>query len=68
MALLKRQMRFKAIAIIEVGSITTGTVVGIVMAQGLSILVMVGRVWQRNPVIDLTGLVSRWRPQLPSEA
>ena len=32
LALLKRQMRFKAIALIEVGSMATGVLVGIVMA------------------------------------
>src|SRR5947207_5027726 len=31
-ALLKRQMRFKAMAVIEVGALTTGVVVGVVMA------------------------------------
>ena len=32
LALLKRQMRFKAIALIEVGSMATGVIVGIIMA------------------------------------
>ena len=32
LALLKRQMRFKAIAIIEVGSMATGVLVGVIMA------------------------------------
>ena len=40
LALLKRQMRFKAIAVIEVGSMAVGVLVGVVMALlRLSILV-----------------------------
>ena len=68
LALLKRQMRFKAIAMIEVGSMATGAVVGIVMALlgyrywslvGLSLATEIAG-------FLLTGLVSRWRPRLPS--
>ncbi len=68
LALLKRQMRFKAIALIEVGSIATGVIVGVVMALlhyrywslvGLSLATEIG-------AFLLTGSVSRWRPQLPS--
>src|SRR5436190_15453972 len=68
LALLKRQMRFKAIAIIEVGSMATGAVVGVVMALlryrywslvGLSLATEIAS-------FLLTGSVSRWRPQLPS--
>jgi O-antigen/teichoic acid export membrane protein len=68
LALLKRQMRFKAIALIEVGSIATGVFVGVVMALlhyrywslvGLSLATEIAS-------FLLTGLVSRWRPQLPS--
>src|SRR5437660_4945644 len=68
LALLKRQMRFKAIAIIEVGSMATGVLVGVVMALlryrywslvGLSLATEIA-------AFLLTGLVSRWHPQLPS--
>ena len=69
LALLKRQMRFKAIALIEVGSMATGVLVGIVMALlgyrywslvGLSLATEIAS-------LLLTGLVSRWRPQLPTK-
>ena len=68
LALLKRQMRFKAIAIIEVGSMATGVLVGVIMALlryrywslvGLSLTAEIAG-------FLLTGLVSRWRPQLPT--
>jgi O-antigen/teichoic acid export membrane protein len=68
LALLKRQMRFKAIALIEVGSMATGVLVGVVMALlrygywslvGLSLAMEIA-------AFLLTGAVSRWRPQLPS--
>src|SRR5689334_11209257 len=68
LALLKRQMRFKAIALIEVGSMGVGVVVGVVMALlhyrywslvGLSLATEVAS-------FLLTGTVSRWKPQLPS--
>ena len=68
LALLKRQMRFKAIAIIEVGSMATGVLVGVIMALlrygywslvGLSLSAEIAG-------FLLTGLVSRWRPQLPT--
>jgi len=68
LALLRRQMRFKAIAIIEVGSMATGVVVGVTMALlryrywslvGLSLATEIAG-------FLLTGLVSRWRPQLPT--
>ena len=67
LALLKRQMRFKAIAVIEVGSMATGVLVGIAMALlgyrywslvGLSLATEIG-------AFLLTGSVSRWRPQMP---
>jgi len=68
LALLKRQMRFKAIAIIEVGSMATGVLVGVIMA------LLRYRYWSlvgSNLATEiagflLTGLVSRWRPRLPS--
>jgi PST family polysaccharide transporter len=68
LALLKRQMRFKAIAIIEVGSMATGVLVGVIMAflryrywslVGLSLATEIAG-------FLLTGMVSRWRPRLPS--
>ena len=68
LALLKRQMRFKVIALIEVGSMATGVLVGVVMALlryrywslvGLSLATEIA-------AFLLTGLVSRWHPQLPS--
>ena len=68
LALLKRQMRFKAIALIEVGSMVVGVAVGVVMALldyrywslvGLSLATEIAS-------FLLTGLVSRWKPQLPS--
>jgi len=68
LALLKRQMRFRAIALIEVGSMAVGVVVGVVMALlhyrywslvGLSLATEVAS-------FLLTGMVSRWKPQLPS--
>src|SRR5438105_14006839 len=68
LALLKRQMRFKVIALIEVGSMATGVLVGVVMA------LLRYRYWSLvglNLATEitgflLTGLVSRWRPRLPS--
>jgi O-antigen/teichoic acid export membrane protein len=68
LALLKRQMRFKAIAVIEVGSMATGALVGTAMALlgyrywslvGLSLATEIASCL-------LTGSVSRWRPQLPT--
>jgi O-antigen/teichoic acid export membrane protein len=69
LALLKRQMRFKAIAMIEVGSMATGVLVGVIMA------VLNCRYWSLVGLtlateiagFLLTGLVSRWRPRLPSK-
>ena len=68
LALLKRQMRFKAIALIEVGSMATGVLVGVVMA------LLHYRYWSLVGLtlgteiasFLLTGSVSRWKPQLPS--
>ncbi len=69
LALLKRQMRFKAIALVEVGSMATGVFVGVVMALlhyrywslvGLSLATEIG-------AFLLTGSVSRWKPQLPTK-
>jgi PST family polysaccharide transporter len=61
-------MRFKAIALIEVGSMATGVLVGVVMALlhfrywslvGLSLATEIAS-------FLLTGSVSRWKPQLPT--
>jgi O-antigen/teichoic acid export membrane protein len=68
LALLKRQMRFKAIALIEVGSMATGVLVGVVMALlGYGYWSLVGlSLAMEIAAFLLTGSVSRWRPKLPS--
>jgi O-antigen/teichoic acid export membrane protein len=67
-ALLKRQMRFKALALIEVGSMAIGVLVGVAMA-------LIGyRYWSlvasslstETSGLVLTWSVSRWRPGLPT--
>lgn len=66
-ALLKRQMRFKALAIVEVGSMAVGVLVGIIMAfrgYGYWSLVALNLVMELAALL-LTWLASRWRPQLP---
>lgn len=68
LALLKRQMRFKAIALVEVGSMATGVVVAIVLA------LLHFRYWSlvgsslamEFAAFVLTGFVSKWRPQRPT--
>lgn len=67
-ALLKRQMRFKALAFIEVGSMAIGVVVGIVMAfLGYSYRSLVGQTLAMEASgLLLTWSISRWRPSLPS--
>src|SRR5437763_13968179 len=68
LALLKRQMRFKAIAMIEVGSTATGVLVGVIMAllrYGYWSLVGLSLATEVTGFL-LTGLVSRWRPRFPS--
>jgi PST family polysaccharide transporter len=68
-ALLRRQMRFKAIACIEVGSITAGLVTGALMALlGRGYWSLVGM----NLAVEGTGflltwVISSWRPQLPKK-
>jgi PST family polysaccharide transporter len=67
-ALLNRQMRFKAVAFIQVGSLLTGVVVGIVMAWlnynywalVFSNLITVAA------AVPLTWFAIPWRPQAPS--
>lgn len=66
-ALLSRQMRFKAIALIEVSSMVVGILVGVIMAlTGFNYWSLVGlSVSQELTGIALTWFLSRWRPQLP---
>jgi len=68
LALLKRQMRFKAIAFIEVGSMAIGVFVGVAMAlMHYQYWSLVGLTLASEIAsFLLTGLISRWRPQLPS--
>src|SRR5262249_49629138 len=67
-ALLKRQMRFKALAIIEVSSMAVGVLVGITMAaMGFGYWSLVASSLSLETAgLILTWSVSRWRPQLPS--
>ena len=66
-ALLKRQMRFKALAVVEVGSITVGVLVGVVMALlGYRYWSLVGSSLSTETTgLLLTWSISRWRPRLP---
>ena len=66
-ALLRRQMRFKAIAVIEVGSIMAGLVVAVLMAKsGCGYWSLVGmNLSMEGTGFVLTWLLARWRPQLP---
>ena len=67
-ALLKRQMRFKALAVIEVGSMAVGVGIGITMASlgfGYWSLVASTLAMETTGLI-LTWSLSQWRPQLPS--
>ena len=67
-ALLKRQMRFKALAFIEVSSMAIGVVVGVAMAVlGCRYWSLVGSTL--STVISgslFTWSISRWRPTLPT--
>src|SRR6266576_1658808 len=67
-ALLKRQMRFKALALIEVGSMAAGVLVAIIMAlRGYSYWSLVfSSVFMEIAGLVLTLSISRWRPQWPS--
>ena len=69
LALLRRELRFKALAIIDVGSMAIGVAVAIIMAVmgfgywslvGLSLATELGS-------FILTGSISRWRPHWPSK-
>jgi PST family polysaccharide transporter len=66
-ALLKRQMRFKTLAMIDVSSMTVGVLVGVVMALiGCSYWSLVGSSLSMEASgLVLTWSISRWRPQLP---
>jgi O-antigen/teichoic acid export membrane protein len=66
-ALLKRQMRFKALAFIEVGSMAVGVLVAVLMALlkcGYWSLVGSSLSMETAGLL-LTWSLSRWRPQLP---
>ena len=66
-ALLNRQMRFKAMAVIQVGSMLVGTAVGVVMAwtnYGYWALVW-GNFATVAASVVLTWIAIPWRPQAP---
>ena len=67
-ALLKRQMRFKALAVIEVGSMVIGVFVAVLMAAlGYGYWSLLGSSLSiQTAGLILTWSVSRWRPQLPT--
>jgi PST family polysaccharide transporter len=68
LALLRRQLRFKAIAVIEVGSMALGVAVGIAMALlgfGAWSLVGMSLATELGSFI-FTGSLSPWRPSWPS--
>lgn len=69
-ALLKRQMRFKTLAMIDVSSMTVGVLVGVIMALiGCGYWSLVGSsLSMETSGLVLTWSVSRWRPQLPSRS
>jgi len=64
-ALLNRQMRFKAIAVIQVGSLLSGVMAGVAMAYfKCGYWSLVGMNVTTNTVaLGLTWSASRWRPQ-----
>ena len=67
MALLCRQMRFKAVAVIEVGSMTVGVLSGITAAlynYGYWSLVISSVAMEASSLL-FTWSISRWRPQWP---
>jgi O-antigen/teichoic acid export membrane protein len=67
-ALLNRQMRFRAIAVIDILSMLAGYLIAIGMAlSGCSYWALVGAtVTQVAIKLVLTWSISRWRPRLPS--
>ena len=66
-ALLKRQMRFKALAVIEVVSMAFGVLVGITLAAlGYGYWSLVWSILSTEAAgLVLTWSISHWRPQLP---
>jgi O-antigen/teichoic acid export membrane protein len=68
LALLNRQMRFKAIAVIEVSSVAAGFITGLVMALlGCRYWSLVGASLAIEATsLALTWSISRWRPHLPA--
>ena len=68
LALLNRQMRFKNIALIQVGSLLAGIIVGITMAWfGHGYWSLVGmHLTAAVCGLLLTWVASRWRPRLPT--
>ena len=66
-ALLSRQMRFKALALIQVGSLTVGILTGVLMALlGSGYWSLAGlNIAQAISNVVITWGVCRWRPQLP---
>lgn len=67
-ALLKRQMRFKALAVIEVFSMAFGALTGVTLAAlGYGYWSLVWSVLATEVAgLVLTWSISRWRPQLPT--
>jgi O-antigen/teichoic acid export membrane protein len=67
-ALLKRQMRFKALAVIEVGSMAVSILVGVILATlGFGYWSLVWSFLSTEIAgLLLTWSISRWRPQLPT--
>jgi PST family polysaccharide transporter len=67
-ALLKRQMRFKTLAMIEVGSMTVGVLIGVIMAlTGCGYWSLVGQsLSMETSGLVITWSVSRWSPGLPT--
>jgi O-antigen/teichoic acid export membrane protein len=67
-ALLKRQMRFKALAVIEIGSIACSITVAITLATlGYGYWALVWSMLSTEIAgLLLTWSISRWRPQLPT--
>ena len=67
MALLNRQMRFKATAAVEIGGLVMNILVGTLMAlKGCRYWSLVGAQWATALTeLVLAWTISRWRPQLP---
>ncbi len=65
LALLNRQMRFKALAVIDVGSMSASLVVGVVMAAlGFGYWSLVGsQLAAAGSELLMAWIASRWRPQ-----